>query len=343
MANELQLQTEPIQADLSAGAVIRNAAGQVWNPANSAFEVFADASITTYAVTMAEQGTRSGYYVGDFPAGITQAGTYTVVVYDLDDTTDIIGAGEVTWHGSASSAVAGSGQTYGVTAAFSVPNAQTGQAGNLSGQFYGADGVAVGDPVNATFIEKGSTGCYGLTCASPGSGSYFLVLSLSGTVLPGPALPVAPPANVITEDAVWSASTRTLTNGTIVVVRPWQTGSLNVVKGDSYLAADGTDLSVTKAATATWPSDLVTGGYTVDTVVTPTAATLVSDPAAAGKTFAGSVTSATVVSLGSWAASDTNALTAGANAYDYWVYATKSAGAVRHVLEQGTMTVGTGP
>ena len=58
-------------------ALIRNSTGSIWN--GSAFASYVTASYATYVVTMAEQGTASGFYAGTFPAAIT-AGTYSIVV-----------------------------------------------------------------------------------------------------------------------------------------------------------------------------------------------------------------------------------------------------------------------
>lgn len=62
---------------LSLYAQIRNNTGQVWN--GSAFETYNVSNWATYAVTLAEQ-TSSGYYKGNFPAGIP-IGLYTFGVY----------------------------------------------------------------------------------------------------------------------------------------------------------------------------------------------------------------------------------------------------------------------
>lgn len=71
-----------IQAVATTGrtvyALIRNATGSVWN--GTAFVTYATASYSTFVVTMTEQGTASGFYAGTFPALITTAGSYSIVV-----------------------------------------------------------------------------------------------------------------------------------------------------------------------------------------------------------------------------------------------------------------------
>ena len=49
---------------------VRSRTGTIWNTSSSAFETYATATIANYAVTTAEQGTASGYYVGTFPTAI---------------------------------------------------------------------------------------------------------------------------------------------------------------------------------------------------------------------------------------------------------------------------------
>ncbi len=81
MASELQLQTSPTQADLTVYALIRNASGLVWQTTSSTFVTYTDANLANYDVALTEEGTSSGYYVGDFPTAITTAGTYTATIW----------------------------------------------------------------------------------------------------------------------------------------------------------------------------------------------------------------------------------------------------------------------
>ena len=73
MASEIQLQTT---ADITVYGVLRNAAAQVWN--GSAFVTYSSGSYASYAIALTEQGTSSGFYVGDFPAA-APSGAYSVV------------------------------------------------------------------------------------------------------------------------------------------------------------------------------------------------------------------------------------------------------------------------
>lgn len=102
MAREIQLQTSP---DLVVKAVIRNAAGLVWQTTSKTFVEFADADMDGYGVLLAEQGDSSGYYVGDFPVDITQVGVYALVAYkqageSLVASDAVVGTGNLTWTGS---------------------------------------------------------------------------------------------------------------------------------------------------------------------------------------------------------------------------------------------------
>ena len=84
-------------------AVIENASGQAWN--GTAFATYADASWTTYAVSVPEQGT-SQQYVGSMPAGITTAARYSVIIYERQGaspavTDPVVGQGILDWTGTA--------------------------------------------------------------------------------------------------------------------------------------------------------------------------------------------------------------------------------------------------
>lgn len=83
-------------------ALVRNAAGSVWN--GSAFVTYATANLSSYAITLTEQGTASGYYAGTFP--VVSAGVYAVVAYERaggspaeGDT--LVASGNLEWDGSA--------------------------------------------------------------------------------------------------------------------------------------------------------------------------------------------------------------------------------------------------
>lgn len=101
MANEIQAQAV---SGLDYIALVRNAAAQPRNVVSAAFEAWDDDNIPSYAVPLTEQGT-SGYFVGDFPAGIA-AGRYFVEVREqvglypsLDDVWE--GGSPFDWDGTA--------------------------------------------------------------------------------------------------------------------------------------------------------------------------------------------------------------------------------------------------
>lgn len=75
MANEIQV---VYTTGKNLYALVRNTSGQVWN--GNTFVTYNSANLGTYAIALTEQGT-SGYYSGDFPAGITTAGLYAVTAY----------------------------------------------------------------------------------------------------------------------------------------------------------------------------------------------------------------------------------------------------------------------
>ncbi len=92
-------------------AVVRSTTGTVWNTAGSAFEAFNAANWADYDVALAEQGA-SGYYVGDFPAGIVTAGVYNVEARDRAGGSPAVtdppaGAGSLEWTGSAVASLGG--------------------------------------------------------------------------------------------------------------------------------------------------------------------------------------------------------------------------------------------
>jgi len=86
-------------------AVLRNAAGQVWNADTSAFGAWSDGSIAAYGLPLTEQGA-SGHFTGNFPAAIVTAGLYAYTVYhlagaDLALTDSKAGLGSLAWDGTA--------------------------------------------------------------------------------------------------------------------------------------------------------------------------------------------------------------------------------------------------
>lgn len=99
MASELQLAHTPGQ---TVYAIIRNAAGQVWN--GSTFVSQNNSNWGTYAVALTETPANGGFYVGNFPA--VAGGAYSVVAYQQAGgspavTDSRIGVGSVAWSGTA--------------------------------------------------------------------------------------------------------------------------------------------------------------------------------------------------------------------------------------------------
>lgn len=95
-----------LQVDYLTGKTVyfllRNSVGQVWN--GSAFEAYQTANLGNYDIAAAEQGTASGFYVGDMPS--VAAGTYGVVAKERAGGSpaevDVsVGHGTLEWGGSA--------------------------------------------------------------------------------------------------------------------------------------------------------------------------------------------------------------------------------------------------
>lgn len=99
MANELRI----AQGTGSAiYAHIVNAAARRWN--GTSFEVYSSGNYPNYDIPMTEQGT-SGVYVGNFPTGITDSGTYEIFYYiqtggSAAEGDPVAGVGSIVWDGS---------------------------------------------------------------------------------------------------------------------------------------------------------------------------------------------------------------------------------------------------
>lgn len=98
MANE-------IQANYVTGstlyALIRNTIGQVWQTTSSTFVTYVTANIANYIISMAEQGTASGYYAGSLPSAIG-AGLFYIIVKDrlggsAAETDPSVATGDIAW------------------------------------------------------------------------------------------------------------------------------------------------------------------------------------------------------------------------------------------------------
>lgn len=104
MANELQTNNTTGSV---VYAIIRNSQAQVYNVVANTFGNYLASSVPNYAVALAEQGTGSGYYVGNFPVAITAADVYSVEFYQQSGSTpassdQYIAGGNLQWNGSAS-------------------------------------------------------------------------------------------------------------------------------------------------------------------------------------------------------------------------------------------------
>lgn len=106
MAKEIQIATDTAGQTLYA-QIFRVTDGQVWNTAGTpAFENYATANIADYDVALTEQGTASKIYMGTFPTGITDPGTYSVRILiraggSPAETDTLAGIGVIHWDGSA--------------------------------------------------------------------------------------------------------------------------------------------------------------------------------------------------------------------------------------------------
>lgn len=102
MANEIQT-VGPTGKTLYA--TIRNSVGQIWNTNSSVFQTYATASYAQYPITLTEQGTASGVYLGTVPAAITSPGVLSIVVYQQvggspAETDPSLAMGNIEWSGS---------------------------------------------------------------------------------------------------------------------------------------------------------------------------------------------------------------------------------------------------
>jgi hypothetical protein len=141
-----------------------------------------------------------------------------------------------------------------------------------------------------------------------------------------------------TATEIWTHAQRSLTDGAIRVVSPFQSGSFAIVRGDSYLNADGNARSFGKVDGATWPTDLT--GWTITFTCNPTDDLLAADPDAIGFTATGTVVTATGDSQAvriDFTAAQTATLSVEDGGYKYDVQA--SSGNSRATLETGFMAV----
>lgn len=99
MANEIRA-IGPSGNTLYAHVI--NSSSRRWN--GSSFEAYASANYGNYTIVLTEDGS-SGVYVGDFPSGITDSGTYEVIAYlqqgaSAAEGDPIAWTGSIAWDGS---------------------------------------------------------------------------------------------------------------------------------------------------------------------------------------------------------------------------------------------------
>ncbi len=100
MANEIQCAHTATGKNLYA--LIRNSTGSVWN--GSSFVSYATANLSTYAISLTEQGTASRHYTATFSASIT-AGFFAITVFERQGASPAEGdplaaAGNIEWDGT---------------------------------------------------------------------------------------------------------------------------------------------------------------------------------------------------------------------------------------------------
>lgn len=105
MADEIQFDAGPQLSGATLYYLLRNQAAQVFdNGLAQTFTPYVTANYANYDIPLVEQGTASGYYVGNVPTDLA-AGLYFVSVHQRagvspaeDDTR--IGVGEIDWSGA---------------------------------------------------------------------------------------------------------------------------------------------------------------------------------------------------------------------------------------------------
>lgn len=99
MAGEVQIS---FATGRTVYVLIRNSNGQIWNGSN--FVSYATVNYLLYTVALAEQGSASGYYFGNFPTAIVP-GTYSITGKSQTggsaaETDPTIAVGNLEWNGS---------------------------------------------------------------------------------------------------------------------------------------------------------------------------------------------------------------------------------------------------
>ena len=124
MANELRVSSTH---GTTVYAQVRNLVNQIWNTVTPGFESYSTANVAHYAIAMAEQGTASGQFVGNFPTGIA-AGTYQTEAFQQAagspaESDALVGYGSLAWSGTAAESSARSSQLPANLATLVIANA----------------------------------------------------------------------------------------------------------------------------------------------------------------------------------------------------------------------------
>jgi hypothetical protein len=103
VAGEIQVS---YQALATLYYLIRNRTAQVWSTSGGtgAFEVYATANYSDYAISLTEQGTASAFYAGTFPAAVP-AGVYSIqakqqIAGSVAQTDPAVAVGDFQWNGT---------------------------------------------------------------------------------------------------------------------------------------------------------------------------------------------------------------------------------------------------
>ena len=169
-----------------------------------------------------------------------------------------------------------------------------------------------------------------------GGGTYDATTDSAEAMAEAIATVDATAGSAPTATEIWTHAQRSLTDGAIRVVSPFQSGSFAIVRGDSYLNADGNARSFGKVDGATWPTDLT--GWTITFTCNPTDDLLAADPDAIGFSATGTVVTATGDSQTvrvDFTAAQTATLSVEDGGYKYDLQA--SSGNSRATLETGYM------
>ncbi len=251
MASELQ--TDYLTAK-TVYFLLRNSVGQIWNGA--AFEAYVTANYANYDIAGTEQGTASGYYVGNMPA--VAAGIYYLVAKEQTGgspaETDIsIGAGEINWTGtvvpslstvtlSSGLSFLASGGTYIASGAFvNVP------LGTLSGLVVNS-GLFVTVPIATISGAVGNSGQFvtvpiaTISGAIGNSGQFVTVppASLSGVIANSGlfvTVPIATISGAIANSGLFVTLPKETISGVVANSGLFVVATATIASGSLYLAS----------------------------------------------------------------------------------------------------------